>query len=199
MYHCKVDEFPTVCEWPLEARDPILERIVRFFFDTFQVEVSFLTGRRRFFDVGRNEVIGDLQKRIAKQEKMKESTIYRLQFRGTNFSEDTPIAATGIEQGSRMHCYPKLPGGVRTKQKISVVAVKKEREAKTVARRKVYKMMTGKKADGTLRNYSYLRNHERNRRVRRVNNETEPQLPYHNCVPVGKTVNFQLVFNKYHT
>jgi hypothetical protein len=38
MYHCKVDEFPMVCEWPVGARDPVLECIV--FFDTFQVKVS---------------------------------------------------------------------------------------------------------------------------------------------------------------
>jgi hypothetical protein len=46
---------------------PLLERIVRWgFFDTFEVEIRFLTGKTLVLDVGRYEVIGDIQKRIAR-------------------------------------------------------------------------------------------------------------------------------------
>jgi hypothetical protein len=101
-----------VSEWQVEARDPILKCIVsRGYFDTFQVEDSFLTGKKILFQVGCDKVVGDLEKWIATKEGMSEFTIFRLQFHGTIFSADTPIAATGIEQGNQIHCIPKLPEG----------------------------------------------------------------------------------------
>jgi hypothetical protein len=59
------------------------------------------------------------------------------------FSMDTPIATTGIEQGSQLHCYLKLPVGARTKQKNSIL-LKRERQKQWHAR-KCTKWLQGKR------------------------------------------------------
>jgi hypothetical protein len=71
-------------------------------------------------------------------------TIFRVQFRGNDFSDDTPIAPTGIKEGSRIHCILKLAGGARSRQTISVIAMQKVREAKIIAHRRMCEMITGK-------------------------------------------------------
>lgn len=106
------DSFPNINEWPRGAVQPILDRIVRWnVFGPIQVVVPTLTGRKYQVCVGRKELVRDLRKKITNAMGHDSPTALRLIFRGAQLLDDTPIATTGIEHNSVVHCVLRLRGG----------------------------------------------------------------------------------------
>ena len=109
--------FPNINEWPQEVVEPILDHMVEWRVFDFRVVVKTLTGRSLDIYINHGDSVRDLKEKICHECGVPTDLQRLIYLRQQLGNDDTPIAATGIENKSVLHLVLRLRGGARTRSR----------------------------------------------------------------------------------